>query len=105
MWQTIKITQKLPAELEHKSLEGQRRIIDLRKKNHYFTLDQIGEETRFIMVLSCLADGSKLPQVLIFQKENLPKNVKFATGVLFQTQNKGWMDEGNVNGCLRKVWN
>jgi len=50
------------------------------------------DKSYFTVVLSCLADGSKFPPVIIFKRKTLPKGMKFPSGVLIRAQPKaGWM--------------
>ncbi|KAG8196096.1 hypothetical protein JTE90_007834 [Oedothorax gibbosus] len=61
------------------------------------------EKTHFTVVLTCMADGTKLKPVVIFKRKRLPKNVKFAAGVIVRPQAKGWMDEDGVVDWISKV--
>lgn len=63
------------------------------------------EKTHFTVVLSCLADGTKLRPVIIFKRKTLPKNAKFPSGVIVRAHIKGWMDEVGTKQWLNKVWN
>uniref|UniRef100_A0A8C3IBY8 HTH CENPB-type domain-containing protein n=1 Tax=Chrysemys picta bellii TaxID=8478 RepID=A0A8C3IBY8_CHRPI len=63
------------------------------------------EKIYFTVVLSCLANGSKLPPVVIFKRKTLPKNMKFPAGVIIRAHEKGWMDENGTIEWLEKVWN
>lgn len=51
------------------------------------------KKSRFTAVVSCLADGTKLPPVVIFKKTDLPKNVKFASGFHDRVQLNDWEDD------------
>ena len=62
-------------------------------------------KSHFTVVLSCLANGSKLPPVIIFKKKTLPKGMKFPSGVLISAQLKGWIDENETIDWLENVWN
>uniref|UniRef100_H3AKT5 Brinker DNA-binding domain-containing protein n=1 Tax=Latimeria chalumnae TaxID=7897 RepID=H3AKT5_LATCH len=55
------------------------------------------EKIHFTVVLTCLADGSKLKPLIIFKCKTLSK-------VLVRLHPKGWMDEEG-NTWLKKVWN
>ena len=61
------------------------------------------EKTRFTVVLSCLADGTKLKPMVIFRQKTLPKD-KFCPGVLVHIHPRGWMDEDGVKLWIEKVW-
>ncbi|XP_034618018.1 pogo transposable element with KRAB domain [Trachemys scripta elegans] len=119
--QRTKIAQKLPRDLEEKIESFQRFIIKYRKE-YAFELSQIGNmgETPMTFdlpsnrtvtgvgkrtVLSCLANGSKLPPVVIFKRRTLPKNMQFPAGVIIRAHEKGWMDENGTIEWLEKVWN
>ena len=54
------------------------------------------EETRYTVVLACCADGTKLPNLLIFKRKTLPKDV-ISHGIYVHVYSKGWMDvEGRL---------
>ena len=61
------------------------------------------ERSRYTVVLACMADGSKLPPMLIFKRKTMPK-VKFPKGVLVHVNEKGWMDEDACKLWVRKIW-
>ena len=61
------------------------------------------EKTRFTVVLSCLADGTKLKPMVIFHRKTMPKD-KFCPGVLVHVHPRGWMDEDGVKLWIEKVW-
>ena len=63
------------------------------------------EKSRFTVVVACMADGSKLPPVVIFKRKTLPKTMKFPAGVIVRAHPKGWMDESGTIDWLEKVWN
>lgn len=62
------------------------------------------EKTKFTVVLSCLADGTKLKPMVIFKRKTMPK-IKFPPGVFVHVHEKGWMDEGGVHLWIDNVWN
>ncbi|KAG8175457.1 hypothetical protein JTE90_004150 [Oedothorax gibbosus] len=112
--QRTKIAQKLPKQLEEKIVAFQKKVINLRKENN-FELSQIGNmdetdmtfdisinRTGFTVMLTCMADGTKLKPVVIFKRKRLPKNAKFAARVLVRPQAKGWMDEDGVVDWISK---
>ena len=53
---------------------------------------------------SSLADGSKIPPLVIFKKKTLPKTVAFPSGVLVRINKKGWMNEHLVIDWMKNVW-
>ena len=59
--------------------------------------------SRFAVVLSCLANGSKLSPVIIYKTMNHPKFVKFPSSAFVQDYPKGWMDEDEIEDWLEKV--
>ena len=78
------------------------------------TVNQAGEKTiwvkttghekqRFTVVLACLADGTKLPPMVIFKRKTLPKK-KFPKGVLVHVQENGWMDDKGCINWIKKIW-
>lgn len=50
------------------------------------------EKSHFMVVLACLADGTKLKPMVIFKRKTKPKE-KLPSGVLVECNKKGWMDE------------
>ena len=61
------------------------------------------KKSRFTVVLSCLADGTKLKPMVIFKQKNQPKD-KFPPGVVIHHHPKGWMDEDGMKLWIEKVW-
>ena len=61
------------------------------------------EKSRFTVVLSCLADGTKLKPMIIFKRKTQPKE-KFPPGVVVHHHPKGWMDEDGMKLWIEKVW-
>ncbi|CAM5160807.1 unnamed protein product [Natator depressus] len=62
------------------------------------------EKIHFMVVLLCLANGSKLPSVGIFKRKTLPKYMKFPAGVIVRAHEKGRIDESETIEWLEKVW-
>ena len=50
------------------------------------------EKSHFTVVLSCCADGTKLPPLLIFKRKTMPKE-RMPAGVHQRVHVKGWMEE------------
>ena len=78
------------------------------------TVDEVGaktvnvrttghEKTHFTTVLACMADGTKLPPMVIFKRKTMPKE-SFPPGVVVHVHEKGWMDEGGMLLWLEKCW-
>ena len=61
------------------------------------------EKSRFTVVLSCLADGTKLKPMVIFKRKTQPKD-KFPPGVVVHHHPKGWMDADGMKLWIKKVW-
>ncbi|CAI5770390.1 pogo transposable element with KRAB domain [Podarcis lilfordi] len=61
------------------------------------------EKTHYTVVLSCCADGTKLPPMLIFKRKTFPKEV-IPRGVVVHVHEKGWMDENGMRVWVEKVW-
>ena len=61
------------------------------------------EKNRFKVVLSCLADGTKLKPMIIFKRKTVP-NFPFPAGVIIHAQKNGWMDEAGMKIWIGKVW-
>ena len=61
------------------------------------------EKTHFTTVLACMADGTKLPHMVIFKRKTMPKE-NFPPGVVVHVHPKGWMDEEGMLLWLKKVW-
>ena len=55
------------------------------------------EKQHFTVVLACMADGRKLPPMVIFKRKTFPKKENFPRGVVVHMQECGWMDK---HGCL-----
>lgn len=60
------------------------------------------EKNRFTCVLTVLADGTKLPPIVIFKGKKIPKNLPSEIIVLMHP--KGWMDESGMKTWFDKVW-
>ena len=61
------------------------------------------EKSCFTVVLSCLADGTKLKPMIIFKRKTKPKE-KFPPGVVVHNHPKGWMDVDGMKLWIQKVW-
>ena len=60
------------------------------------------EKNQFTCILSVLANGTKLPPMVIFKGKRLPHNLP--PGIIVQMQEKGWMDEQIMWLWIEKVW-
>lgn len=63
------------------------------------------EKTHFTVVLSCMADGTKLMPMVIFKRKLFPKKENFPAGVVVHVQARGWMDEAGCLKWIKEVWN
>lgn len=62
------------------------------------------EKSRFTIMLCCMADGTKLLPYVVFNRKNLPKNLKFPSGIIARAQAKGWMDDDLCKDWVDRVW-
>src|SRR4051794_37316884 len=53
------------------------------------------ERSNFTIVLACMADGTKLPPVIIFKLKNVLKGV-FSDDVIICANSKSWMNESEM---------
>uniref|UniRef100_A0A5S6QGU9 DDE-1 domain-containing protein n=1 Tax=Trichuris muris TaxID=70415 RepID=A0A5S6QGU9_TRIMR len=61
------------------------------------------EKARFTVVLSCMADGTKLEPMVIFKRKRKP-NIRFLPGVFVHFHENGWMDAGGLRLWIDNVW-
>ena len=61
------------------------------------------EKTYYTVVLSCCADGTKLPPMIILKRKTVPKD-EISQGIVLHVQDKSWMDENGMKLWLEKVW-
>lgn len=61
------------------------------------------EKNHFTVILSCLADGTKLKPMIIFKRKTMPKET-IPPQVLVHVHEKGWMDENGMKIWIDKVW-
>lgn len=61
------------------------------------------EKSRVTVMLTCLADGTKLPPYLILKRKTIPKEAMPA-GIIVRAQERGWMDTELVVDWLKVVW-
>jgi len=61
------------------------------------------ERIHFTVVLSCLADRTKLHPVVIFKRKTLSKGAKFPQGVTVKAHPKGWMDIDGTKEWLNSL--
>uniref|UniRef100_A0A671XB87 HTH CENPB-type domain-containing protein n=1 Tax=Sparus aurata TaxID=8175 RepID=A0A671XB87_SPAAU len=108
------LAQRLPADFREKLVNYQRFVIKLRKK-HEYPLDQMRNavqtpvffdmptSSHVTVMLTCLADGTKLPPYMILKQKILPRD-PITTGIIVRAQEKGWMESRLVVDWLKVVW-
>src|SRR5215216_1536089 len=61
------------------------------------------ERSNFTVVLACLADGTKLPPVIIFKLKKIPRE-EFPEGVVIRANSQGWMNEEEMIWWIENIW-
>ena len=61
------------------------------------------ERTNFTVVLTCMADGTKLPPLIIFKLKKIPKG-NFSPEVIVRANPTGWMNESEMLYWIENVW-
>lgn len=61
------------------------------------------ERANFTVVLTCMADGTKLPPLIIFKIKNIPRG-NFPPEVIIRANPKGWMNENEMLYWIENVW-
>jgi DDE superfamily endonuclease len=61
------------------------------------------ERSNFTVVLACMADGTKLPPVIIFKLKKIPRE-EFPDGVIIRTNPEGWMNENEMLWWVENIW-
>ena len=61
------------------------------------------ERSNFIVVLACLADGTKLPPVIIFKLKKIPRE-EFPEGVVIRANSQEWMNEKEMIWWIENIW-
>jgi hypothetical protein len=61
------------------------------------------ERTNFTVVLTCMADGTKLPPIVIFKLKKIPKG-NFSSEVIVRANQTGWMNESEMLYWIEHVW-
>ena len=61
------------------------------------------ERSNFTVVLACLADGTKLPPVIIFKLKKVPRE-EFPDGVIIRANPEGWMNESEMLWWVENIW-
>ena len=87
------MTFDLPSNTTVNELES--RTVSIRTTGH--------ERTNFTVVLTCMADGTKLPPIVIFKLKNIPRG-NFPSGVIVRANPTGWMNENEMLYWIENVW-
>jgi len=61
------------------------------------------ERSNFTVMLGCMADGTKLPLVIIFKLVNISRE-EFPDGVIIRANKEGWMNEKEMFWWIENVW-
>ena len=61
------------------------------------------EKNRYTVVLSCMADGTKLPPMIIYKRGTRPGG-DFPKGVKLHWNAKGWVDEEACKLWVKAIW-
>jgi len=61
------------------------------------------KKTNFTVVLSCLADGTKLPSLIIFKFKNISRG-NFPSEVIIQANPTRWIKENEMLYWIENVW-
>ncbi|CAI2195596.1 19397_t:CDS:1, partial [Funneliformis geosporum] len=51
----------------------------------------------------CLADGTKLPPVIIFKLKKIPYE-EFSEGVVIRANSQGWMNKEEMIWWIENIW-
>ncbi len=61
------------------------------------------EKTNFTVVLTCMANKTKLPPLIIFKLKNIPR-CNFSPGVIVRTNPTEWINENKMLYWIENVW-
>jgi hypothetical protein len=61
------------------------------------------EKANFTLVLTCMADGTKLLPLIIFKLRNVPRG-NFLPEVIIRANQKGWMNENEMLYWIENIW-
>ena len=79
------------------------RTVDVKGASTVSIKTSGAKKQHFTVILSCLADGTKLKQEVVFKRKKMPKE-KLPKNIIVFVQENGWVDEGVLFGWLRNVW-
>lgn len=77
--------------------------VDSRGKESISITTTGHEKSAFTVVLSCAADGTKFPPMIIFKRITIPKE-NFPKGVEVRAVEKGWMNEDMMISWINTVY-
>ena len=79
------------------------KMVDVKGAKTIMIMTSGNEKTLYTVVVTCCADGTKLPTLLIFKRKVLPKDV-IPHGIYIHVHSNGWMDGEGMKLWLEKVW-
>src|SRR5438128_2410424 len=71
------------------------RTVNIRTTGH--------ERSHFTVVLTCMADETKLPPLIIFKLKNVPR-ANFPSDVFVRANPSGWMNEIEMAWWIDNIW-
>lgn len=77
--------------------------VDSRGKDSISITTTGHEKSAFTVVLSCAADGTKLPPMIIFKRKTIPKE-HFPKGIEVRAVEKGWMNEDLMISWINTIY-
>jgi len=60
------------------------------------------ERSNFTVVLACLANGTKLPLVIIFKLKKISRE-EFPEGIVIRANSEGWMNEEEMIWWIENI--
>ncbi|KAI5152436.1 hypothetical protein ENBRE01_2830 [Enteropsectra breve] len=78
--------------------------VDQRGADSVRILTTWHEKSNFTVVLSVMADGRKLPPMIIFKRKTLPRKEVFPDGVIIKANPKGWVNEDIMKEWIDEIW-
>ena len=79
------------------------KTVDVKGAKTIVIKTSCNEKTFYTVVVTCCADGTKLPTLLIFKRKVLPKDV-IPHGIYIHVHSKGWVGGEGMKLWLEKVW-
>lgn len=78
--------------------------VDTRGVKHVPILTTGHEKSRITVCLAAMADGRKLPPLVVFKGKRMPQELKCVQGVIVELSNNGWMKPETTLSWINKVW-